>query len=179
MVKLRPDYSALDRPAIVTYDLWRRRLGTWARESSQELCHTTLACMHYTYTNATRTLNIWSMMSELEEEVLIDLEFEVDEHSSTTSDSGTDSEDDDDGGVGEMEKMRKIRRRRRRCWCKSSDSISARAGWAASCCSAPRPGPGPAQLAIDLSCTLIVTGWLGETFSNLSGCVGLFSKFHG
>ena len=43
-------------------------------------------------------------MSELEEEVLLDLEFEVDEHSSTTSDSGTDSDDDDDGGVGEMEK---------------------------------------------------------------------------
>ena len=43
-------------------------------------------------------------MSELEEEVLLDLEFEVDEHSSTTSDSGTDSDDDDDGCVGEMEK---------------------------------------------------------------------------
>ena len=43
-------------------------------------------------------------MSELEEEVLLDLEFKVDEHSSTTSDSGTDSDDDDDGGVGEMEK---------------------------------------------------------------------------
>ena len=43
-------------------------------------------------------------MSELEEEDLLDLEFEFDEHSSTTSDSGTDSDDDDDGGVGEMEK---------------------------------------------------------------------------
>ena len=62
--------------------------------------HTTLACMHYTLQTP-----YLIKMSELEEEVLLDLEFEFDEHSSTTSDSGTDSDDDDDdGGVGEMEK---------------------------------------------------------------------------
>ena len=42
-------------------------------------------------------------MSELEEEILLHLKFEVDEHSSTTSDSGTGSDSDDDGDVGEME----------------------------------------------------------------------------
>ena len=43
-------------------------------------------------------------MSELEEEVLHDLEFEVDEHSSTTvHGTGSDSDDDDDWDVGEME----------------------------------------------------------------------------
>ena len=39
-------------------------------------------------------------MSELEEEVLLDLEFEVDDHSSTTSGSGTGSDSDDDDDVG-------------------------------------------------------------------------------
>lgn len=83
MVKLLPDYSALDRPAIVTYDLWRRRLGTWARERSQELSHNSRLHALYVYKRHSNAKYLIKM-SELEEEVLLDLEFEVDEHSSTT-----------------------------------------------------------------------------------------------
>ena len=91
-------------------------------------------------------------MSELEEEVLLDLEFEVDEHSSTTSDSGTGSDsDDDDEGVGGMEKREQF----------GEDGVDAgagqvivyqRASWLS--CQLPLSSPGPAQLAIDLPCTL-------------------------